>query len=553
MEENSSINQTSESDCEDPGSDSDFQGREFSGSGRIYQNLSIESLYEHSIYRQEGIIANNGALAVKSGTHTARAARDKFIVREPSTAGDVWWSENNQAFSAPKFDQLYCRMKRYMANIDLFVQDCYAGADPQNRLAVRIVSEWAWHSIFARNMFILPVDSDEYRNFNPDFTIFCVPSFEAIPSIDGTWTGTFILLNFERRLCLIGGSGYAGEIKKSVFTVMNYLLPRKNVLPMHCSANIGAQGDVALFFGLSGTGKTSLSADIKRHLIGDDEHAWGDEGIYNLEAGCYAKVIRLSPEDEPLIYRTTAQFGTILENVVCASSSRAIDLADDSLTENTRASYSLDKIDNAFDGTVAGHPKNIVLLTCDASGVMPPIARLTPEQAVYHFISGYTAKVGGTEAGQRDEPIITFSNCFGAPFMVHHPTIYANLLKEKIEQQAVDCWLINTGWVGGPYGVGERIRIDYTRTMIEAILSGNLQDVEFIEDPVFGYEVPRACEGIPEGILDPASSWPSRDGYLARYRQLAAKFVENFQRFEPRCPIEIRVAGPRIESLGSAS
>jgi phosphoenolpyruvate carboxykinase (ATP) len=553
METTNKINESLSADCEGLGNDFNLNSLAESGSGRIHRNLPIESLYEQSVCRREGMIARNGALAVKSGVHTARAARDKFIVREPSTLGDVWWSENNQAFSPQKFDQIFCRIKRYVADKDLFVQDCYAGADPQNRLAIRIVTEWAWHSVFARNMFILPADRAAQSNFKPEFTIVCVPSFEAIPSIDGTWTGTFILLNFERRMCLIGGTGYAGEIKKSVFTVMNYLLPRKDVLPMHCSANVGAHGDVALFFGLSGTGKTSLSADVKRRLIGDDEHAWGDEGIFNLEAGCYAKVIRLSPEDEPLIYRTTSQFGTILENVACTSTSRAIDLNDDAITENTRASYSLSKIDNAFDGSVAGHPRNIVLLTCDASGVMPPIARLTPEQAVYHFISGYTAKVGGTEAGLRDEPVITFSNCFGAPFMVHHPTVYANLLREKIEQQAVDCWLINTGWVGGPYGVGERIRIDYTRTMIEAVLSGTLQDGEFVEDPVFGYEVPRACEGIPEGILDPASSWPSRDGYLARYRQLAAKFVENFRRFEPRCPIEIRVAGPRIESLGSVS
>ncbi len=553
MKTSNDMDRTSSNDYQELGSDFDLSSPELSASGRIHWNLPTESLYEQSICRQEAMIARNGALAVRSGAHTARAARDKFIVREASTADDVWWSENNQAFSPRKFDQILCRLKRYTADKDLFVQDCYAGADPQNRLAIRIVTEYAWHSIFACNMFIRPVDQAAYGNFKPEFTIVCVPSFEAIPSIDGTWTGTFILLNFERRMCLIGGTGYAGEIKKSVFTVMNYLLPRKNVLPMHCSANIGMRGDVALFFGLSGTGKTSLSADVRRCLIGDDEHAWGDEGIFNLEAGCYAKVIRLSPDDEPLIYRTTSQFGTILENVVCASSSRTIDLDDDDITENTRASYSLAQIDNAFDGSVAGQPQNIVLLTCDASGVMPPIARLTPEQAVYHFISGYTAKVGGTEAGLRDEPIITFSNCFGAPFMVHHPTVYANLLREKIERQGVDCWLINTGWVGGPYGVGERIRIDYTRTMIEAVLSGTLQDVEFIEDPVFGYEVPRACEGIPEGILDPASSWPSRDGYLARYRQLAAKFVENFRRFEPRCPIEIRVAGPRIESLGSVS
>jgi phosphoenolpyruvate carboxykinase (ATP) len=547
------INRIAMNELDEIKSDCDLEAQGFPGTCNVYWNLSTESLYEQSLSRGEGIISYDGALVVRSGVHTARAAKDKFIVRESSTENDVWWSEHNQAFSPRKFDQLLCRMKRYMAKMDLFVQDCYVGADTQNRMAIRIISEWAWHSIFARNAFILPSDEDAYRSFEPEFTIVCIPSFEAIPSIDGTWTGTFILLNFERRLCLIGGSGYAGEIKKSIFTVMNYLLPRKDVLPMHCSANIGKNDDVALFFGLSGTGKTSLSADIRRRLIGDDEHGWGDEGIFNLEAGCYAKVIRLRPEAEPLIYRTTSQFGTLLENVICISSSRQIDLDDDSITENTRASYSLGKIDNAFDGTVAGHPQNIILLTCDASGVMPPIARLTPEQAVYHFISGYTAKVGGTEAGLRDEPVITFSNCFGAPFMVHHPTVYADLFKEKIKQQNVNCWLINTGWVGGPYGVGERIRIDYTRTMIEAVLSGKLHDVAFIEDPVFGYEVPSACEGIPAGILDPASSWPSKDGYLDRYRQLATKFVENFRRFEPRCPVEIRVAGPRIESLGSIS
>jgi phosphoenolpyruvate carboxykinase (ATP) len=553
MKATDDINQIAMNEVAALKSDCDLETQGFPGTSKVYWNLSTESLYEQALSRGEGIISHDGALVVRSGMHTARAARDKFIVRESSTESDVWWSEHNQAFSPRKFDQLLCRMKRYMAKIDLFVQDCYVGADPQNRMAIRIISEWAWHSIFARNAFILPVDHDAYRGFEPEFTIVCVPSFEAIPSIDGTWTGTFILLNFERRLCLIGGSGYAGEIKKSIFTVMNYLLPRNDVLPMHCSANIGKNDDVALFFGLSGTGKTSLSADIQRRLIGDDEHGWGEEGIFNLEAGCYAKVIRLRPDAEPLIHKTTSQFGTILENVICAPSSRQVNLDDASITENTRASYSLRKIDNAFDGTVAGHPRNIILLTCDASGVMPPLARLTPEQAVYHFISGYTAKVGGTEAGLRDEPVITFSNCFGAPFMVHHPTVYADLFKEKIKQQGVNCWLINTGWVGGPYGVGERIRIDYTRTMIEAVLSEKLDDVIFVEDPVFGYEVPSVCEGIPAGILDPASSWPSKDGYLTRYRQLAAKFVENFRRFEPRCPVEIRVAGPRIESLGSVS
>ena len=416
-------------------SDYDLETQGFVSQGRSFWNLPTESLYEEFIRRGEGVISNTGPLVVQSGTHTARAARDKFIVREPSTEGDVWWSENNQAFSPRKFNQLLRRLKRYMAKLDLFVQDCYAGADSHNRLAIRIVTEYAWHSVFARNMFIKPDSVDAYRQFVPDFTIVCVPSFKAIPSIDGTWTGTFILLNFESRMCLIGGTAYAGEIKKSVFTVMNYLLPQRDVLPMHCSANVGDDGDVALFFGLSGTGKTSLSADVTRRLIGDDEHAWGDAGISNLEAGCYAKVIRLCPEAEPLIYRTTTQFGTILENVICDPVSRCIDLDDKTITENTRASYPITQIDNAFTEAVAGHPRNIVLLTCDASGVMPPIARLTPEQAVYHFISGYTAKVGGTEAGLRDEPEITFSNCFGAPFMVHHPSVYAELFRQKIEEQ----------------------------------------------------------------------------------------------------------------------
>ncbi len=513
---------------------------------KVYWNLPNEALYEEIVFRQEGRITLQGPLVVYTGKHTARAANDKFIVRESSSEDHVWWGQYNRPYSSEKFEELFNRMQGFFQGRDAFIQDCFVGADAQYRLALRIITEKAWHSLFARNMFITPQTNEEYRQHVPDFTILAAPSFKALPQIDSTNSETYIALDFSKRLGIIGNTGYAGEIKKSVFTIMNYLLPLKNVMTMHCSANMGARGDVALFFGLSGTGKTTLSADPKRKLIGDDEHGWSDEGVFNFENGCYAKVIALSPTAEPQIYACTRRFGTILENVVYDPVTRLIDLDDDTYTENTRASYPLNFIENAIEEKRGGHPQNIIFLTCDASGVMPPIARLNTPQALYHFISGYTSKVGGTELGLGEEPEITFSTCFGGPFMVHHPAFYADLLKNKIERYQVKCWLINTGWVGGPYGVGKRIDIHYTRTMLNALLDGKLDNVEYKEDPIFGFAVPTSCEGIPDKVLDPASAWPSTEAYFKRYRDLASRFVDNFKKFADQCAPEVREAGPKL-------
>jgi phosphoenolpyruvate carboxykinase (ATP) len=520
------------------------------GAGRVYWNLPNEALYEEIVFRREATITQQGPIVVNTGEHPARSANDKFVVREATSEGNIWWGEYNRPFNADKFMELFGRMQGFVQGRDVFVQDCYAGADPQFRLPIRIVTETAWHSLFARNMFLVPATDDELRLHVPEFTVLCLPSFRAMPQIDTTRTDTFIIINFKQRMCVIGNTAYGGEIKKSIFTVLNYLLPLKGVLSMHCSANVGKAGDVALFFGLSGTGKTTLSADPRRSLIGDDEHGWSDDGVFNFEAGCYAKVIRLSASAEPQIYACTRRFGTILENVVYDPVTRAIDLNDMSITENTRASYPLDFIDNALLAKRAGHPKNIILLTCDASGVMPPIARLTPDQALYQFMSGYTAKIAGTEVGLGKEPEITFSTCFGAPFMVHHPYFYADLLKRKILRHGVDCWLVNTGWVGGPYGVGKRISIGHTRALLNAVLDGQLKDVEYVVDPVFGFRVPKHCEGVPDSVLDPAISWPSREAYTQRYRDLAARFVENFKKFESDSPEEVVKAGPQLGHAG---
>jgi phosphoenolpyruvate carboxykinase (ATP) len=512
---------------------------------QVYWNLPTESLYEEIVFRGEARISHLGPLVVNTGKHTARSANDKFIVREGTTEESIWWGQYNRPFSPDKFNDLYNRLQGFLQGRDVFVQDCYVGADPEYRMPIRIITEYAWHSLFARNMFSLPQTNEEYRRHIPDFTVLCVPSFKGIQQIDGTASNTFIALNFEQRLCVIGNTAYAGEIKKSIFTVLNYLLPLQGVMPMHCSANIGKDGDVAIFFGLSGTGKTSLSADPRRGLIGDDEHGWSDNGVFNFEAGCYAKVIQLSPTAEPQIYACTRKFGTILENVIHDPVTRLIDLDDDSITENTRASYPLEYIDNVVPEKVGGHPKNILLLTCDASGVMPPIAKLTPDQALYQFISGYTSKIAGTEVGLGKEPEITFSTCFGAPFMVHHPYFYADLLKRKILRYGVHCWLVNTGWIGGPYGVGKRISIAYTRALLNAALSGALVNVEYDADPVFGFLIPQSCEGVPSSVLNPAHSWPSKDGYMQKYRQLASRFIENFKKFEAGCPPEVIKAGPQ--------
>ena len=513
---------------------------------KVYWNLTTEALYEEIIFRGEAQISQLGPIIVNTGKHTARAANDKFIVREATTEQNVWWGEYNRPYAPQKFDELYCRLQGFLQGRDLFIQDCYGGADQNYRLPVRIITELAWHSLFARNMFIKPKTNEEYRRHVPEFTVICIPSFKSFPQIDGTPTNTFIVINFDQRICIIGNTGYGGEIKKSVFTLLNYLLPMQGIMTMHCSANTGKKGDIALFFGLSGTGKTTLSADPNRGLIGDDEHGWSDEGVFNFEDGCYAKVIGLSSSAEPEIYACTKRFGTILENVVYDPVTRFVDLDDDTLTENTRASYPLDYIANAIPEKTGGHPQNIIFLTCDASGVMPPIARLTPDQALYHFISGYTAKVGGTEIGLGEEPEITFSACFGAPFMVLPPSFYADLLKRKILRYNVDCWLVNTGWVGGPYGVGKRISIRYTRDLLNSALNGELKDVEYYTDPIFGFQVPKHCPGIPDNVLYPSTAWSSEDAYKKRYRSLAARFIDNFKKFADSCPIEVVNSGPTI-------
>ena len=513
-----------------------------------YWNLTTEALYEEAVLRGEGATTSGGPFVANTGKHTARSATDKFVVREADSEGNVWWGVYNRPFAADKFEVLYDRMLGFLQGHDVFVQDLYAGADENYRLPVRIVTQLAWHSIFVRNMFILPQSLEEYKRFVPEFTIISLPDFKGVPAVDNTASETFICLSFEKKLVIIGNTAYAGEIKKSVFTILNYLLPLEGVLSMHCSANVNPEdsNDVALFFGLSGTGKTTLSADPTRRLIGDDEHGWSDDGIFNFEGGCYAKVIGLSETAEPEIYATTKRFGTILENVPFDPVTRYIDLDNDSITENTRASYPLEFIDNAVPEKKAGHPKNVIFLTCDASGVMPPIARLTTEQALYQFISGYTSKVGGTEVGLGKEPQITFSTCFGGPFMVHHPYKYAELLKRKIERYGVTCWLVNTGWVGGPYGVGKRISIRHTRALLHGALTGKLANVDYYKDPVFGFEVPKTCPDVPESVLEPWSAWPSRADYDKKYKDLAQRFIENFGKFRDGTPQEVVEAGPRI-------
>jgi phosphoenolpyruvate carboxykinase (ATP) len=511
-----------------------------------YWNLPAEALYEEIAFRGEGRIVRNGPVVCSTGKHTSRSAQDKFVVREPSSEAHVDWGEYNRPLGAEKFDELWGRLLGFLQGRDVFVQDCAVNAQAEYRQPLRIVTELAWHSLFARNMFAPLASREACRQHVPDFTVVCAPSFKAYEPADGTRTSTFVVLSLERRLCLIGGTAYAGELKKSVFTLLTYLLPLEGVLPMHCSANVSPDGDTALFFGLSGTGKTTLSADPARGLIGDDEHGWSDEGVFNIENGCYAKVIRLSPTAEPEIHAATNRFGTVLENVVYDPVTRSVDLDDDALTENTRASYPLDFIANAVPERTAGHPRNVVLLTCDAQGVLPPIARLTPCQALYHFISGYTSKIAGTEAGYGVEPTTTFSACFGAPFMVHHPAVYADLLRRKIERHGTACWLVNTGWVGGPYGVGERISIRHTRALLAAALAGALDGAETYADPIFGFQVPTACPGVPEDLLYPARSWPSEDEYWDRYRQLAAQYAGNFAKYAPDVPPDVAAAGPAV-------
>ncbi len=513
-----------------------------------YWNLPTEALYEEAVFRNEGATVAGGPFVAFTGKHTARSANDKFVVRHVDSENNVWWGVYNRPFDQDKFEVLYDRLLGFIQGRDVFVQDLYAGADENYRLPVRIVTELAWHSHFVRNMFLLPQSLEEYKRFVPEFTILSIPSFKGMPAVDSTASDTFIVLSFEKKLAIIGNTAYAGEIKKSVFTILNYLLPLDGVLSMHCSANVNPNdaNDVALFFGLSGTGKTTLSADPTRSLIGDDEHGWSDDGVFNFEGGCYAKVIGLSESAEPEIYATTKKFGTILENVPYDPITRLIDLDDESVTENTRASYPLEFIANAVPEKKAGHPKNIILLTCDASGVMPPIARLSPNQALYQFISGYTSKIAGTEVGLGKEPEITFSACFGGPFMVHHPYKYAELLKRKIERYGAKCWLVNTGWVGGPYGIGKRISIRHTRALLNAALTGKLENVSYKLDPIFGFEVPERCPDVPDDVLIPSSSWSDEKEYNRRYKDLAMRFKQNFGKFELQTPQEVLEAGPKI-------
>ena len=513
---------------------------------RVYWNLPDEALYEEIVFRNEGKISKQGPILVDTKPHTARAAADKFVVQEDSTKDKIWWGVYNRPFSTEKYNQVMGRVQAFCQDEEIFVQDCYAGADPEYRLKVRVITEKAWHSLFARNMFITTENREELKNFIPDFTVICLPGLKLNPSIDGTRSSTGIVLNFADRTAIIANSLYGGEIKKSIFTVLNFLLTFEDVLPMHCSANIGKKGDAALFFGLSGTGKTTLSADPKRLLIGDDEHGWSSNGVFNFEGGCYAKVIRLSAENEPEIYATTRRFGTILENVIFDPVSRHIDLDDDMITENTRASYPIDQIPNAVpEGYTNNHPKNVIFLTCDASGVMPPIAKLNPEQAQYHFISGYTSKIAGTEIGLGIEPQITFSACFGAPFMVRQPAEYAQMLKQRMLKHKANVWLVNTGWVGGKFGVGKRISIRHTRNLLNAALDSKLNKVKFRKDKLFGFEVPLSCPDVPEDVLEPSNSWGNKKEYWQRYDGLAARFIENFKLFAKDSSEEVIKAGPK--------
>ncbi len=511
----------------------------------IYWNLVTPALYEQIIRRREGLLSHLGPVVVRTGAFTGRSPNDKFIVKEPTTEHEIWWGDVNRPFSEEKFKLIWHRIQAYLQGNDIFIQDCYVGADPKYRVPIRVITEYAWHSLFARNMFIRITDEEELKNFEPEYTIIDLPKFHAVPELDGTNSEAFILVNFKEKLILIGGTSYAGEIKKSAFTVMNYLLPKQNVLSMHCSANVGKEGDVALFFGLSGTGKTTLSTDPERALIGDDEHGWSDDGVFNFEGGCYAKVIRLSKEAEPQIWATTRKFGTILENVAIDSFWRRPDLDDDTFTENTRASYPITHLDNIVVEGKAGHPKNIIFLTADAFGVLPPISRLTPEQAMYHFLSGYTAKVAGTERGIT-EPQATFSTCFGAPFMPQHPSVYAKLLGEKIEKHQVNCWLVNTGWTGGPYGVGHRMEIKYTRAMLNAALQGKLDNVKYVKDPIFKVEVPTECPGVPPEVLIPKNTWKDPEAYEKQARDLARRFKDNFEQYKSYVSQAVLDSAPEV-------
>jgi phosphoenolpyruvate carboxykinase (ATP) len=513
-------------------------------SGRVHWNLSPAALYEEAIRRGEGVLAADGPFVARTGQHTGRSPNDKFIVREPSSEQHVHWGSVNKPIDEARFGALHKDMMAYLQDKELYVLDAWGGADPAYRLPIRIVNEFAWHNLFARNMFLPETDAAKLATHLPQFTVIDAPHFKADPAKHGTRSECFIVVHFGRKMVLIGGTHYAGEIKKSIFSVLNYQLPLQDVLPMHCSANVGAGGDTALFFGLSGTGKTTLSSDPSRGLIGDDEHGWSDRGVFNFEGGCYAKVIKLSREAEPQIYSTTERFGTILENVVIDAVERTLDLDDATYTENTRASYPIRFIDNAIPSGQGGHPLTVIMLTADAYGVLPPIARLTPDGAMYHFLSGYTARVAGTEKGVT-EPKATFSTCFGAPFLPLNPNVYAKMLGERIATHNAKVWLVNTGWTGGPYGVGSRMKIAHTRAMITAALNGQLNDVTFQKHAAFNLDVPTSCPGVPASVLDPRTTWSDAAGYDDQARKLAGMFVENFKAFEADVSPAVKAAGPR--------
>jgi phosphoenolpyruvate carboxykinase (ATP) len=514
--------------------------------GHVHWDLSTAALYEQAIRRFEGQLTHLGPLVIRTGQYTGRLPKDKFLVREPSSEDKICWGKINRPFEPARFKALKNRLCAYLQGKDIFIQNCYAGADERFRLPIRVISERASHALFARTMFIRELDTEKLARHRPEFTILHAPNFHGDPATDGTHSEAFVLLHFGEKLILIGGTAYAGEIKKSIFTVMNYLLPQQGVMAMHCSANYGKnEDDVAIFFGLSGTGKTTLSADPARTLIGDDEHGWSEHGVFNFEGGCYAKVIRLSHEGEPEIYDTTRRFGTLLENVAIDSQTRRIDLDDSSLTENTRAAYPITHIPNITPNGMGGHAKNIIMLTCDAFGVLPPIARLTREQAMYHFLSGYTAKVAGTEAGVT-EPQATFSPCFGAPFMALPPSTYAQLLGDKIAKHDVAVWLVNTGWSGGAYGEGQRMKLSLTRAMVRAVLSGKLTDVATRPDPTFGIGVPVAVSDVPPELLDPRKTWKDSAAYDRKAKELAGMFRSNFEENASDASAEIKRAGPTV-------
>ncbi len=512
-------------------------------SGDQYWNLGTEALYEESIKRGESRMSKDGPLVVETGRCTGRSANDKFTVRDDVTEDTVWWGDVNRPMTPAYFDVLHTAFMKHAEGKDLFIQDVFGGADPDHRLPVRTISELAWHSLFCRTM-LIDAEQNEHAGFAPDFTIINLPSFKADPATMGCNSETIIAVNFKKRVVLIGGTEYAGENKKSVFSILNYLLPPKGIMPMHCSANIGDDGAVAIFFGLSGTGKTTLSADSTRTLIGDDEHGWSDDAVFNFEGGCYAKVIKLSEEAEPEIYATTKRFGTVLENVVMDEHTRVLDLDDGSLAENTRAAYPIDFIPNTSEHNRGGKPTNIIMLTADAFGVLPPISRLTPEQAMYHFLSGYTAKVAGTEIGVK-EPQATFSTCFGAPFMPRHPSVYGNLLRKKIAETGVNCWLVNTGWTSGEYGVGYRMPIKETRALLHAALDGSLSDAPMRMDENFGFEVPTAVKDVDTQILNPRDTWSDKEAYDAKAKSLVAQFIANFEQFEAHVDDDVKAAAPK--------